>query len=119
MDGNLYWWGVGYDERRKTYNGYPFRTVRAHEGGVTAFSVAANHVRMATGGMDHLVRVWKIDDGGLVREFKDSTSPIYCTALSPDGKIAAAAGREGIIWVWDVEANKLLTTITPPRTQKP
>jgi WD40 repeat protein len=65
--------------------------------------------------MDHLVRVWKMDDGGMVREFKDPTSPIYCTALSPDGKIAAAAGRQGIIWVWDVEANKLLTTLTPPR----
>lgn len=114
MDGNLYWWGVGYDERRRTYSGYPFRTIRAHEDGVTAFGMSGNRQRFVTGGMDRKVKVWKTDDGGLVREFKEPTLPVYCTAMSPDGKIAAAAGREGTIWVWDVEANKLLTTITPP-----
>ena len=39
-DGNLYWWGVGYDARKRVYSGYPFRTVRAHEGGVL---LLANH----------------------------------------------------------------------------
>ena len=115
LDGNLYWWGVGYDTRKKIYSGYPIRTVRAHEDGVSAFSASANQQRIATGGVDHRVCVWKMDDGGLVREFKDPNGPVYATALSPDGKIAAAAGRQGIIWVWDVEANKLLTTLTPPR----
>jgi WD40 repeat protein len=115
MDGNLYWWGVGYNERKNIYNGYPIRTVRAHEDGVTAFCSSANMQRIATGGMDHRVRIWKMDDGGQVREFKEPNAPIYCTALSPDGKIAAASGREGIVWVWDVEANKLITTLAPPR----
>jgi WD40 repeat protein len=115
LDGNLYWWAVGYDDHKKVYSGYNFRAIKAHEDGVTAFSASANKQRMVTGGTDHAVRVWKMDDGGVVREFKEPTTPIYCTALSPDGKIAAAAGREGIVWVWDVEANKLLTTLTPPR----
>jgi WD40 repeat protein len=114
LDGNLYWWAVNYNERKKIYSGNPFRTVKAHEGGVTAFSTSANQERMATGGMDHMVRIWRLDDGALLHEYKDPTAPIYCVALSPDGKIAAAAGRQGIIWVWDVEANKLLTTLTPP-----
>jgi len=118
MDGNLYWWGVGYNQRKKIYSGYPIRTIRAHEDGVTAFSISADHARIATGGMDHTVRIWKADDGGRVREFKEPAAPIYCTALSPDGKIAAAAGREGVVWVWDVEANKLLKTLIPPRAPR-
>ncbi len=95
MDGNLYWWGVGHNERKNIYSGYPIRTVRAHEDGVTAFSASANMQRLATGGMDKRVCIWKMVDGGLVAEFKEPTAPVYCTALSPDGKIAAAAGREG------------------------
>jgi len=114
LDGNLYWWAVGYDDRKKVYSGYVFRSIKAHEDGVTAFSVSANQQRIVTGGTDHAVRIWKMDDGGLVREFKQPATPIYCTALSPDGKIAAAAGREGVIWVWDVEANKVLATLEPP-----
>ena len=69
---------------------------------------------MITSGMDLKVRIYRVDDGGLVREFTDPTQPIYAAALNPDGKIAVAAGREGVIWVWDVEANKLLYAITPP-----
>jgi WD40 repeat protein len=115
LDGNLYWWAVNYNAKKNIYSGNPFRTIKAHEGGVTAFSASADHKRFATGGSDHLVRVWKTDDGGVVRDFKEPKAPVYCTALSPDGKVAAAAGREGIVWVWDVEANKLITTISPPR----
>lgn len=113
LDGNLYWWGVGYNERKNIYSGYPIRTVKAHDDGVTAFSFSADRQRIATGGADHRVRIWKMEDGAQVREFKEPAAPIYCTALSPDGKLAAAAGREGLVWVWDIEANKLLTTITP------
>lgn len=119
LDGNLYWWGVGFDTKKETYSGYHFRTIKAHEDGVTAFGVSADQQRMITGGMDHRVKVWKMDDGGLIREFKEPAAPLYCAALSPDGKIAVAAGREGQIWVWDVEANKLLNTITPPALLAP
>ncbi len=115
MDGNLYWWGVGYNERKKIYSGYSFRKIKAHEDGVTAFSISSNRQRIATGGMDKTVKVWNMENGGQVCVFKEPSAPIYATALTPDGKICAAAGREGVIWIWDVEANKLITTITPPR----
>jgi WD40 repeat protein len=115
LDGNLYWWGIGYDEKQKVYSGSQVRTVSAHERGVTAFSVSGNRERIATAGMDRRVCVWKMDDGSLVHEFKDVAGVIYCTALSSDGKIIAAAGGAGVVWVWEVESGKLLTTLTPPR----
>jgi len=31
---------------------------------------------MITAGMDHRVKVWKVDDGGLVREFKGAVMPV-------------------------------------------
>jgi len=57
------------------------------------------------------VIVWKADDGSQVKPFSDAKQPIYAVALSPDGKIAAGAGREGLVYVWDVETGKRLTTI--------
>ncbi len=119
LDGNLYWWAVTYNERKKIFGGYPFRTVRAHEDGVTAFSVSAGLNRAITGGGDHRVCVWDIDNGSLVKEFKDLTGPVYCTAISPDGKLAAAAGRQGVIYVWDVTTGKPVTTIIPERAPEP
>ena len=115
LDGNLYWWAVTHNERKNIFGGYPFRTVKAHEDGVTAFSVSAGLNFAVTGGGDHRVCVWNIDNGSLVREFKDLTTPVYATAITPDGKMAAAAGLQGIVYIWDVTTGKLITQFTPDR----
>lgn len=114
LDGRLWWWQVNYDQRRKTYSGSAYRALGAHTGGVWAMSLSADGKRIITGGQDHLTIVWKADDGARLRVFKESTQPVYAVALSPDGKIAVSGGQDGILRIWDVEANKLVTTITPP-----
>lgn len=115
LDGRLYWWGVNYDQKKNTYNGYHFRTIGAHNGGVYTMSRSANGNRIITGGPDHAACIWDINNGNQVRAFRDTTTqPIYAAALSPDGKIAAAGGREGLVYIWDVEANKQITTLVPP-----
>lgn len=119
LDGKLYWWGVNHDERKNAWNGYPFRTIMAHPGGVYALGRSANGQRMITGGADKIVNVWNIDNGGKIREFKDSPEPTYAAALTPDGKTAVAGGREGIVYVWDVEANKLVAGFAPPALPAP
>ncbi len=118
LDGKLYWWGVGYDTKKKTYNGYHFRTVGAHDGGVFALSGSADGRRFVTCGMDKSVIIWN-PDGGRVREFKNLAQPMYAVALSPDGKTAAGGGRDGILYVWDVDGNKLLNNLLPPELPKP
>jgi WD40 repeat protein len=115
LDGNLYWWAVTHNERKNIFGGYPFRTVKAHEDGVTAFSVSAGLNFAITGGGDHRVCVWNVDNGTLVKEFKDLPTPVYATAITPDGKMAAAAGLQGVICIWDVATGKLITQITPER----
>lgn len=113
MDGNLYWWGVSYDAKKRVFSGYHFRTVGAHTDGVLCLSMSAGGQRFITGGMDHRVAVWNLD-GGQIRAFSDPKLPIYAVAISPDGKTAAGAGREGLIYIWDVEANRLAAVIAPP-----
>jgi WD40 repeat protein len=119
LDGRLYWWGVGFDQKRQTYNGYRFRTQDAHAGGVFALGRSEDGKRIITGGADHLVNVWDSQNGKKLKTFKDAAQPVYSAALNLDGKIAAAAGREGVVWIWDVEGEKLLTTLTPPALPAP
>ncbi len=120
LDGRLYWWGVGYDVKKAAYNGYRFRTIGAHEGGVYTLSRSADGRRIVTGGADHAICIWDINNGSQVRAFKETTTqPIYAAALSPDGKIAAAGGRDGLLYVLEVEANKPVTTLVPPALPTP
>ena len=80
---------------------------------------SANGQRLITGGADKIVNIWNADNGGKVREFKDSPQPVYAAALTPDGKTAVAGGREGVVYVWDVEANKLVAGFAPPALPAP
>ena len=118
LDGKLYWWGIGYDTKKKTFNGYHFRTVGAHDGGVLALNSSTDGRRLITCGMDKSVIVWN-PDSGRVREFKNLAQPMYAVALSPDGKTATAGGRDGILYVWDVDGNKLINNLLPPELPKP
>ena len=119
LDGKLYWWGVGYDASKDSYGGYHFRTIGAHEGGVYCLARSEKSNRIISGGPDHSICIWDINNGGQVRAFRDATKqPFYACALSPDGKTAVGAGREGLVFVWDIDGNKLLTTIAPPGVSK-
>jgi WD40 repeat protein len=118
LDGRLYWWGVGYDQKKQTYSGYHFRTVGAHDGGVLSLAISGDGKRLITCGADRAIAIWNTD-GGKIREFKDLAKPMYAVALSPNGKTAVAAGGEGILYVWDVDGNKLINNILPPELPKP
>ena len=114
LDGRLYWWGVSHNEKKNEYNGYHFRTVDAHPGGVYTLSPSWDSRFLITGGADNTVAVWDLNSGGEIKRFKDSTLPIYAVALSPDGKTAVAGGREGLVCVWDVASGKITNIFVPP-----
>ena len=74
LDGRLRWWGVGYNEKKAAYNGYLFRTIGAHNGPVYALSRSADGKRIITGGGDHAICVWDINNGRQIRAFRDTTT---------------------------------------------
>lgn len=119
LDGQLYWWGVNYEEKKHLFSGYHYRTQMAHPDGILALGISGDGQRIITGGMDKAVAIWKADDGGQQFVFREPQKPIYAVALNPDGKLAAAGGQEGILRLWDVEGNKLLATLIPPELPKP
>ena len=87
------------------------RTLAGHSAGVDksgTFSVrfSPDHTRLASGGADGKVKIWRVSDGALLRTFLIGTewSPnVFTVAFSPDGTLIAA-GTDGFrdIKVWRV-----------------
>lgn len=60
--------------------------------------------RILTGAHDGSLRVWDAADGREVRSFDWQIGPVTAVAFAPDGLTAAAAGLNGKVIIWDVDA---------------
>jgi dipeptidyl aminopeptidase/acylaminoacyl peptidase/mono/diheme cytochrome c family protein len=76
-------------------------------GAATALAVASDgrSVAVAAGVAGLAGRVWLFDVFGSAtpRTFDGASDALYAVALSPDGRLVAAAGWDRAIYVWDVE----------------
>jgi len=58
------------------------------------------------------VRVYETDSGKLLDKFTDP-GPVFSVAFSPNGKIVAAGGFDGLVRMYDVETGKLSKQFSP------
>lgn len=87
-----------------------------HVGRVTAAALSPNGCTLATGGTDHLVLLWRLPDGALLRRMPGA----YCqlTSLAFLGDAGKIAGRScSDILVWDAGTGDLLHTLSGFRGQ--
>jgi WD40 repeat protein len=73
---------------------------------VTALSIQPGGRLLATGGDDHVVRLWDLVTGELVRELGGHVDWIRDADFSPDGHDLATAGNDRCVWIWDVESGR-------------
>jgi hypothetical protein len=77
---------------------------------VIAADYAADGKLLLTAGGESLlyrpgdVVAWNPADGSRVAEFAGHPTAVWAVALSPDGTLAATAGYDGLIKIWDVAA---------------
>ncbi len=80
------------------------------EGFVFAVAYSPDSKTLATGGLDHLIRFWRLSDGQALTT-SDHQVGIEALAFSPNGELLASAGHEGPIRIWRTSDGSLLETL--------
>ena len=73
----------------------------SHRDWVEAIAFSADDQYIASGGNDRTIRIWRTDDGQLVRTMSGHASAVKVVAFSPQSHYLAGGGRDGQIKIWD------------------
>jgi WD40 repeat protein len=71
---------------------------------------------LASGSLDHTIKLWRVSDGSLVRTITGHTDWVWSVSFSPDGRLLASGGARsypnyiGEIKLWRVADGALLQT---------
>ena len=65
------------------------------------------------GGKSDSFKLWDVEHGKVVSEFKLDAADFYCVALSPDGKNALSITSDGVLKLWEVSSARELRQILP------
>jgi WD40 repeat protein len=102
---------VGKDGKIKLWNAGNGANERTFEGGgkgVSALAVSKNNVLLAAGGADRIVRIFTLNDGKQIAEFK-APAAIRDLTFTPNNQTLAAACApakgEGVVQTWNVVFN--------------
>ena len=76
---------------------------------ITAVALAAGGKLLASGGDDHLVRIWNTQTGELTQTLKGHADWVRSLSFNPDHTLLASAGDDHQLVVWKVErANRFV-----------
>jgi WD40 repeat protein len=90
------------------------KKLEGHTNAVTALEPLADGQHLLSGGVDGTVRQWKLEDGSVVREFKQD-GVVTVVAARPDGRRFASAGTNGVAKLWTVKDGKLVAELKGDR----
>jgi WD40 repeat protein len=83
----------------------------AHENWIHDIAVHPDGVRVATGGYDRHVKLWRWGEEKPLADIKAHDDWVRVVAFSPDGKILASAGDDGLVRLWESESGKAVATL--------
>lgn len=83
----------------------------SHLDWVEAIAFSADDHYVASGSNDRTIRIWRTEDGQLVRTLYGHTGAVKVIAFSPDGHYLASGGRDGKITIWDWQRGLEIKTL--------
>ncbi|MGP1386813.1 MAG: AAA family ATPase [Thainema sp.] len=102
LDGHLWLWNLATDQSPQLLEGH------RHEINALAFHPA--QPQLASGSTSGTIRLWHSARGTTQHTFRH---PVGITHLifSPDGQYLMSGDRQGLVCVWDLDTNQLLTSV--------
>ena len=80
-----------------------------HEGPVL-MGIFAGLDQVATVSSDQTARLWAVD-GKLVREYKGHTGPLFCLAVSGNGRTLVTGAQDNTARVWDIPQSRPILSV--------
>jgi WD40 repeat protein len=89
-----------------------------HTATMRRVDVSADGKLLVTGSDDKTVRLWSLPEGKLIRTFRvpvgySNEGKIFSVALSPDGRLLAAGGWDGYVYLFDTILGSLAGRLGP------
>ncbi len=88
-----------------------FRRSREADHPVHAFTFTPNGDQCLAVGFPPYVALWDIPGQRIIREYSGHTDRVWAVSLSSDGQIAASAGWDGTIRIWDLHTGDSIRVI--------
>ncbi|KAL7904347.1 Pfs, NACHT and WD domain protein [Trichoderma velutinum] len=87
------------------------QTLEGHGDAVQAIAFSPDSKTLASGSLDHTVRLWDAITGSLKQTLKGHTEGVKAIAFSPDGKTLASGSLDHTVRLWDAKTGSLKQTL--------
>ena len=84
------------------------RTFRGHHDPVWAVAYHPNGQVIASGSVDHTIRLWEVETGRMLKILRGHTDAVRCLAFSPDGELLASGSTDRTIRLWNVKTGEYI-----------
>ncbi|MCA9132169.1 MAG: WD40 repeat domain-containing protein [Planctomycetales bacterium] len=101
-DGRLIWWPIADATPQ------PLRKLDAHAGWIRALDLHPHGQQLVSVGNDLMIRLWDVDTGEKMAEWKGHDKHIYSVAFHPQGDQLLSGDLSGTLKLWDLASKQLV-----------
>ena len=89
----------------------PIAVLQGHTAKVSVVDFSPDGDLIASGSVDNTLRLWRTNEGTLLRTMQGHPFPVLQLAFSPDGSLLATGSTDGIIRLWRVSNSQLIKNL--------
>lgn len=77
-----------------------------HTKEVRALSFSSNGILLASGSLDHTVKLWDVQTGGVIKSFHGHRGQVNSISISADSTVIASGSDDATIHLWNIQTKE-------------